>query len=109
MSEIIDTGIQCLSDEAQAILDLIPRMGTEFEQSVDLILNCRGKVIVTGVGKSGHVGSKIAATLASTGTPSFYLNPLLSGYSTQVISSTTTMISTSICSRRFMPILSTPN
>lgn len=76
MSEIIDTGIQCLSDEAQAILDLIPRMGTEFEQSVDLILNCRGKVIVTGVGKSGHVGSKIAATLASTGTPSFYLNPL---------------------------------
>ena len=76
MSEIIDTGIQCLTDEAQAILDLIPRMGTEFEQSVDLILNCRGKVIVTGVGKSGHVGSKIAATLASTGTPSFYLNPL---------------------------------
>ena len=76
MSEIIDTGIQCLTDEAQAILDLIPRMGTEFEQSVDLILNCRGKVIVTGVGKSGHVGSKIAATFASTGTPSFYLNPL---------------------------------
>ena len=76
MSEIIDTGMQCLTDEAQAILDLIPRMGTEFEQSVDLILNCRGKVIVTGVGKSGHVGSKIAATLASTGTPSFYLNPL---------------------------------
>ena len=76
MSEILETGIQCLTDEAQAILDLIPRMGTEFEKSVDLILNCRGKVIVTGVGKSGHVGSKIAATLASTGTPSFYLNPL---------------------------------
>lgn len=76
MSDILETGIQCLTDEAQAILDLIPRMGTEFEKSVDLILNCRGKVIVTGVGKSGHVGSKIAATLASTGTPSFYLNPL---------------------------------
>jgi len=76
MSEIIETGIQCLTDEAQAILDLVPRMGAEFEKSVDLILNCKGKVIVTGVGKSGHVGSKIAATLASTGTPSFYLNPL---------------------------------
>ena len=76
MNEIIETGIQCLRDESQAILDLIPRMGEEFEQAVRLILECRGKVIVTGVGKSGHVGSKIAATLASTGTPSFYLNPL---------------------------------
>lgn len=76
MSEILETGIQCLRDEAQAILDLIPRMGEEFEQAVRLILDCKGKVIVTGVGKSGHVGSKIAATLASTGTPSFYLNPL---------------------------------
>lgn len=65
-----------MTDEAQAILDLIPRMGEEFEKSVGLILNCKGKVIVTGVGKSGHIGSKIAATLASTGTPSFYLNPL---------------------------------
>lgn len=76
MSEIIETGINCLRDEAQAILDLIPRMGEEFEQAVNLIKDCKGKVIVTGVGKSGHVGSKIAATLASTGTPSFYLNPL---------------------------------
>lgn len=76
MSEIIETGINCLRDEAQAILDLIPRIGEEFEQAVQLIKDCKGKVIVTGVGKSGHVGSKIAATLASTGTPSFYLNPL---------------------------------
>lgn len=75
-NEILLTGIQCLTDEAQAILDLIPRMGEEFTQAVELILRCRGKVIVTGVGKSGHIGSKIAATLASTGTPSFYLNPL---------------------------------
>lgn len=74
--DCITTGIQCLTDEAQAILDLIPRMGEEFVQAVELILNCKGKVIVTGVGKSGHIGSKIAATLASTGTPSFYLNPL---------------------------------
>lgn len=76
MTEIIETGIRCLRDESQAILDLIPRIGEEFEQAVNLIKDCKGKVIVTGVGKSGHVGSKIAATLASTGTPSFYLNPL---------------------------------
>ena len=76
MSEILDTGINCLTLEAQSILDLIPRMGKEFEEAVSLMLHCTGKVIVTGVGKSGHIGSKIAATLASTGTPSFYLNPL---------------------------------
>lgn len=76
MNEIIETGIQCLRDEAQAILELIPRIGEEFEKAVNLLRDCKGKVIVTGVGKSGHVGSKIAATLASTGTPSFYLNPL---------------------------------
>ncbi|MBQ0057188.1 MAG: KpsF/GutQ family sugar-phosphate isomerase [Bacteroidales bacterium] len=76
MSEILETGINCLRAESQAILDLIPRMGEEFEQAVNLIFDCKGKVIVTGVGKSGHIGSKIAATLASTGTPSFYLNPL---------------------------------
>ena len=76
MSKIIDTGIQCLRDESQAILDLIPRIDEEFETAVRMILDCRGKVIVTGVGKSGHIASKLAATLASTGTPSFYLNPL---------------------------------
>lgn len=66
----------CLQDEAQAILDLVPRIGDEFEQAVDLIYNCHGKFIITGVGKSGHIGCKIAATLASTGTPSFFVNPL---------------------------------
>lgn len=76
MSETIDSGIKCLQDEAQAILDLVPKIGADFEKAVDLIYNCKGKVIVTGVGKSGHCGSKIAATLASTGTPSFFLNPL---------------------------------
>lgn len=75
-NRIIETGIECLETEAQSILDLIPRMGKDFENAVELICSCTGKVIVTGVGKSGHIGSKIAATLASTGTPSFYLNPL---------------------------------
>jgi len=48
----------------------------QFDKAVELILACQGKVIVTGVGKSGHIGAKIAATLASTGTPSFFVNPL---------------------------------
>ena len=69
-------GIQCIKDEAQALLDLIPKIDDQFERAVDLMLNCKGKVIVTGVGKSGHIGAKIAATLASTGTPSFFINPL---------------------------------
>jgi len=68
--------IQCLKDEAQAVLDLIPQMDDNFDHAVELILACHGKVIVTGVGKSGHIGAKIAATLASTGTPSFFVNPL---------------------------------
>ena len=68
--------IQCLKDEAQAILDLIPLMDDQFDKAVELIMDCPGKVIVTGVGKSGHIGAKIAATLASTGTPSFFINPL---------------------------------
>ncbi|MBQ7511148.1 MAG: KpsF/GutQ family sugar-phosphate isomerase [Prevotella sp.] len=68
--------IQCLKDEAQAVLDLIPLMDDNFDRAVELILACHGKVIVTGVGKSGHIGAKIAATLASTGTPSFFINPL---------------------------------
>ena len=71
-----EIAIQCLKDEAQAILDLIPKMDEDFDRAVDMMLNCKGKVIVTGVGKSGHIGAKIAATLASTGTPSFFINPL---------------------------------
>jgi len=57
-------------------LGLIPQLDESFDKAVDLILNCKGKVIVTGVGKSGHIGAKIAATLSSTGTPSFFTNPL---------------------------------
>ena len=71
-----DYAIQCLRDEAQAILDLIPQIDENFDNAVELIYRCHGKVIVTGVGKSGHIGAKIAATLSSTGTPSFFINPL---------------------------------
>jgi len=71
-----DYAIQCMKDEAQAVLDLIPKMDDDFDRAVELMIQCKGKVIVTGVGKSGHIGAKIAATLASTGTPSFFVNPL---------------------------------
>lgn len=71
-----DYGIQAIKDEAEALLDMIPHIDEQFDKAVDLMLHCKGKVIVTGVGKSGHIGAKIAATLASTGTPSFFINPL---------------------------------
>lgn len=67
---------QCIKDEAQALLELIPQLDKNFEKAVDMMFNCKGKIIVTGVGKSGNIGAKIAATLSSTGTPAFYINPL---------------------------------
>ena len=76
MTDSIQDAIKCFQDEAQAIQDLIPQLTPDFNKAIDLIYNCTGKFIVTGVGKSGHIGAKIAATLASTGTPSFFLNPL---------------------------------
>ncbi len=69
-------GIKCIRDEAEALLELIPKMDEQFDRAVELMYRCHGKIIVTGVGKSGHVGAKIAATLSSTGTPSFFINPL---------------------------------
>ena len=76
MINIKDTAIQCLKDESQALQDLIPFVDDDFVKAVELIYNGKGKLIVTGVGKSGHIGAKIAATLASTGTPSFFINPV---------------------------------
>lgn len=73
---IRDYAIHCIKDEAQAVLDLIPQLDEHFDRAVELMLHCKGKIIVTGVGKSGHIGAKIAATLSSTGTPAFYINPL---------------------------------
>lgn len=76
MMGIRDVAIKCFRDEAQAILDLIPQLDENFDRAVELILACKGKVIVTGVGKSGHIGAKMAATMSSTGTPAFFINPL---------------------------------
>jgi arabinose-5-phosphate isomerase len=64
-----------LKIEADAVAALIDRIDERFEQAVEMILNCKGRVVVTGMGKSGLIGKKIAATLASTGTPALFLHP----------------------------------
>ena len=64
-----------LSVEAHEISALAARLDASFEAAVQLILHCQGRVVVSGMGKSGHVGGKIAATLASTGTPAFFMHP----------------------------------
>ena len=76
LTQIRQYAKQCLEDEAQALLELIPQLDENFDKAVNMIYNCKGKIIVTGVGKSGHIGAKIAATLSSTGTPAFFINPL---------------------------------
>lgn len=72
---IKDSAIQTLRIEAESITHLIEHVDDEFERVVQCILDCRARVIITGMGKSGHVGRKIAASLASTGTPSFFMHP----------------------------------
>ena len=74
-SQDIDLGRTVLEQEAAALTALAATLGTEFAEAVGLMFKTRGRVIVTGMGKSGHVGRKIAATLASTGTPAFFVHP----------------------------------
>lgn len=69
----INAGKRVLQEEAEAILDLIPTIDEKFAKACELLLNCKGKVILTGVGKSGHIATKVASTLASTGTQSFFV------------------------------------
>lgn len=76
MESVRDYAIQCIKDEANATLALIEQLDENFDKAVELMYHCKGKVIVTGVGKSGNIGAKIAATLSSTGTPAFFANPL---------------------------------
>jgi arabinose-5-phosphate isomerase len=66
---------EVLEIEAKAVADLIDRLDQSFTQSVDMIMGCRGRVVVSGIGKSGHIARKIASTLASTGTPAFFVHP----------------------------------
>lgn len=73
--QIIEVGRRTIHAEALALKHMEESLGDEFVRAVEIILACRGKLIVTGMGKSGHIARKIAATLASTGTPSFFLHP----------------------------------
>ncbi len=74
--KILNLARQCILNEADAIRDLADQLDDSFAKAIHLMLECKGKVIVTGVGKSGNIGQKIAATLSSTGTPAFFVNPL---------------------------------
>ncbi|GMQ96507.1 MAG: KpsF/GutQ family sugar-phosphate isomerase [Gammaproteobacteria bacterium] len=74
-SNIRDLGIAVLETEAEAIKNLIGRVDGQFQQACELMLACTGRIVVTGMGKSGHIGDKIASTLASTGTPAFFMHP----------------------------------
>lgn len=75
MEESLANGRRVLEIEAQAVQTLIDRLDAKFAKAVDVLVQCKGKVIVSGMGKSGHIGQKIAATFASTGTSSFFLHP----------------------------------
>lgn len=75
MEDTINIARKVLQTEADAVLSLAQRLNHDFDKAVSIIFTCKGRVVVTGMGKSGLVGKKIAATLASTGTPSFFLHP----------------------------------
>ncbi len=75
LKRVILSARRVLEIEARAIWQLVDQVGPDFASAVSILFRCQGKVIVSGVGKSGHVGRKIASTLASTGTPSFFLHP----------------------------------
>ena len=72
---ILETAKRVLKIEAESILNLIDKINDNFVRAVDLISTCKGKVVLTGIGKSGFISKKIASTLASTGTPAFFLHP----------------------------------
>ena len=74
-TRIVETARKAIHTEMLALRRMEETLGDDFAAAVEAILTCKGKCIITGMGKSGHVGNKIAATLASTGTPSFFLHP----------------------------------
>ena len=73
--KLISLGKAVINTEAQAVSDLLPRIDENFAQACNYMLHCKGRIVVTGMGKSGHIGNKIAATLASTGSPAFFVHP----------------------------------
>ncbi len=68
-------GLAVIETEAQAVFELTQRIDERFDRACELLLACQGRVVVTGMGKSGHIANKIAATLSSTGTPAFFMHP----------------------------------
>ncbi len=74
-TSLIESAKRTITIEGNAVNALLARIDTDFARACELMLNCDGRVIVTGMGKSGHIGNKIAATLASTGTPAFFVHP----------------------------------
>ena len=71
----IELGLAVLKTESEAIAALMQRIDQSFNRACEMLLACEGRIVVTGMGKSGHIGKKIAATLASTGTPAFFMHP----------------------------------
>jgi arabinose-5-phosphate isomerase len=71
----LSTARRVLQIEAQALQDVLARLDATFDKAVELLFACKGRVVVTGMGKSGLIGRKISSTLSSTGTPSFFLHP----------------------------------
>jgi arabinose-5-phosphate isomerase len=78
--QLLASARRALDIEARAVRALTPRLGAPFAHACRICLSCQGRVVVTGMGKSGHIASKIAATLASTGTPAFFLHPAEAGH-----------------------------
>ncbi len=74
-ANLVDLGRQALTVEIDGLRAQLPRLGWEFARACRICLTCRGRIVVTGMGKSGHIGGKIASTLASTGTPAFFVHP----------------------------------
>ena len=74
-SQLIETAQRTIRLEIEAVEQLNARIDASFVKACDLILACKGRVVVVGMGKSGHIGRKIAATLASTGTAAFFVHP----------------------------------
>lgn len=71
----IESAKRTIQLEAEAIAQLVGQLSVDFNKACELCLHCEGRIVVTGIGKSGHIGKKIAATLASTGTPAFFMHP----------------------------------
>lgn len=74
-TQLKQLGLAVIRTEADALLQLIQRIDDSFSRACEFMLDCQGRIVVIGMGKSGHIGNKIAATLASTGSPAFFVHP----------------------------------